>query len=145
MVPAMSLAESTDHDRQHGKQSLSGSILLVEDEMFIRMAMADALRKAGFAVLEAADGDEALSIYGSNEISMLITDIKMPGTVDGLALAKRVRTQRPSAKIVLVSANKYSDMASVADAVFFKPVSISHMLDCVRSLMEQSGDDRLPG
>lgn len=122
-------------------KSLGTSILLVEDEMFIRLAMADALRAAGFEVNEAADADEALRIYEANGAAMVITDIMMPGSIDGLSLAKLIRDRQPSAKIVLVSANKYSDMASVADAVFFKPVSIAHMLDSVRALMDVSGGE----
>lgn len=120
------------------------SILLVEDEMFIRMALADALRSAGFIVREAADGDEAYRLYSAAHVDMLVTDIKMPGAIDGLSLAKLVRAKSPDAKIVLVSANKYSDMASVADAVFFKPVSIAHMLDCVRALLGEQVGSGLP-
>lgn len=111
------------------------SVLVVEDELFIRMAMADALRSAGFNVYEAADGEAAYKIISSSDIAVLVTDIVMPGTLDGLSLAKRVRAESPQMKIVLVSGNKYSDMASVADAVFFKPVRMANMLDCVRELM----------
>jgi DNA-binding response OmpR family regulator len=111
------------------------SILVVEDELLIRMAMVDALRTAGYDVTEADTGDRAYEMLLDHDVTMLVTDIKMPGNLDGLALAKRVRSEKPATKIVLVSANKYSDMASVADAVFFKPVSVAHMLNCVRELM----------
>ncbi len=122
-------------DRQQGEmKDFAKSILVVEDELFIRMAMADALRSAGFKVCEAADGEAASQIIASGDIAVLVTDIIMPGALDGLTLAKRVRAQSPQIKIVLISGNKYSDMASVADAVFFKPVRVSSMLDCVREL-----------
>ncbi len=100
------------------------------------MAMGEALRSAGFNVIEAADGDQAHEVISSGDVSVLVTDIMMPGQLDGMALARLVRAQSPQTKIVLVSANKYSDMASVADAVFFKPVHISHMLSCVRELID---------
>jgi DNA-binding response OmpR family regulator len=137
VTEAKSLAQSLESlgVPSERRESAAPSILLVEDEMFIRMAMADALRHAGFEVYEAADGDEAFRLYSSSDITMLVTDIKMPGSINGISLAKLVRAQSPDVKIILVSATNYSVMASVADAVFFKPVSIAHMLDCVRSLI----------
>ena len=123
--------------RRQSRKDHEKSVLLVEDELVIRMAMGEALRNAGFHVIKAADGDQAHEVISSgDDIAVLVTDIIMPGQLDGMALARLVRAQLPQTKIVLVSANKYSDMASVADAVFFKPVHISHMLSCVRGLID---------
>lgn len=124
-----------DLSKPQKAQAAGPSILVVEDELFIRMALADSLRSAGFEVHEAADGDAAFEqIKQSADIGILVTDIQMPGALDGMSLAKRVREEAPHVKIVLVSANKYSEMASVADAVFFKPVRIAQVLDCIRAL-----------
>jgi len=62
------------------------TILVVEDESFIRFDLADALREQGHAVIEAASGDEALSRLASGmRRDLVISDVHMPGELDGLA------------------------------------------------------------
>jgi CheY-like chemotaxis protein len=80
------------------------TILVVEDEMLVRVMLADALRDAGYEAVEAVDGDEAIRLLrGSDNIKVVVSDIRMPGSLDGIALARRVRSERPDIKIVLVS------------------------------------------
>jgi CheY-like chemotaxis protein len=63
-------------------------VLIVEDEFLIRMASAEAIRDAGFEVLEAANADEAIGILESRrDIRVVFTDIQMPGSMDGAKLA----------------------------------------------------------
>jgi CheY-like chemotaxis protein len=79
------------------------TILVVDDEPFIRCVAADCLREAGYFILEADDGVEALSFLDENpEISVLFTDINMPG-MDGFALAAEVRVRRPLMRVILTS------------------------------------------
>jgi len=79
-------------------------ILLVEDDPFIRWESADALRQAGFAVLEAADADSAMAILQSRgDVSLLFTDVEMPGVIDGLELARRARDMWPTLRILVTS------------------------------------------
>ncbi len=79
-------------------------ILLVEDEIFIRMDVAATLRNAGFEVIEAACADAALEYVQSGEpIDLLLTDVQTPGDLDGLALAQRVRARYPTMPVVIVS------------------------------------------
>ncbi len=85
--------------------SRSAIILVVEDEVLIRMMMATELRAAGFAVLEAANADEALKVLRSSEpVDLMVTDIRMPGTMDGIRLAALVRGMWESIKIIIASA-----------------------------------------
>lgn len=72
------------------------TVLVVEDEVIIRMDISSALEAAGFRVLEAGNADEAITIlHQSPDIQVLFTDIDMPGSMDGLKLAAAVRDRWP--------------------------------------------------
>lgn len=92
-----SVAES----RQTGVEPRT--VLVVEDEVLIRMATADALRQSGFKVVEACDADEALEIIHAQLIpDALLTDIRLPGSMDGLQLAALLESTFPD-MLVFVS------------------------------------------
>src|SRR6476660_9330019 len=79
-------------------------VLVVEDEMVLRMRAVDIVEDAGFNSLEAVNADEALAILESrSDISVLFTDIQMPGILDGLKLAHAVHKRGAAIKIILVS------------------------------------------
>jgi CheY-like chemotaxis protein len=79
-------------------------VLLVEDEPLVRMLGADLLSEAGFEVVEAQDGDEALAALERRaDIEVLFTDVNMPGSLDGLALATVARGRRPDLKVLVGS------------------------------------------
>jgi CheY-like chemotaxis protein len=84
------------------------SVLLVEDEKLISTLVADQLSEQGFAVHEAATGDEALRYIKSGEkVDVMFTDVNLPGGIDGTELAIRVRDMRPDLPIVYAS-GRYS-------------------------------------
>src|SRR6201995_2152649 len=97
------------------------NVLVVEDEMILRMRAVDIVEDAGFCPVEAINADEAISILESrSDISLLFTDIQMPGTMDGLKLARAVHDRWPSIKIILVSGQvQPSDAERPADSRFF--------------------------
>ena len=73
------------------------TVLVVEDEMVLRMRAVDIVEDAGFKAVEAINADEALSILESrSDISLLFSDIQMPGTMDGLKLAQAVHVRWPA-------------------------------------------------
>jgi CheY-like chemotaxis protein len=79
-------------------------ILVVEDEFLLRMDAAEMVAAAGFVVVEAANADEAIEILETrSDIAVVFTDIQMPGTMDGLRLARAVRGRWPPIKIVATS------------------------------------------
>jgi len=79
-------------------------VLIVEDELLLRMDAADVIRAGGFEVLEAANADDAIEILEIRpDISVVFTDIQMPGSMDGLKLARAVRGRWPPIKIVATS------------------------------------------
>src|SRR5579863_9901913 len=76
-------------------------VLIVEDEFLIRKDAADMVRDAGFDVVEAENADEAILILESRlDITVVFTDIQMPGSMDGLKLAAAIRGRWPPIKIV---------------------------------------------
>jgi CheY-like chemotaxis protein len=79
-------------------------ILIVEDEALIRLDAADMIRDAGYDVVEAANADQAIVILESRfDITVVFTDIEMPGSMDGLKLAAAIRGRWPPIKIIATS------------------------------------------
>jgi two-component sensor histidine kinase len=103
----------------------------VEDEMVLRLRAVDIVEDAGFTAVEAVSADEALAILESrSDISLLFSDIQMPGSIDGLKLAHAVHERWPAIKIILVSGQiKPSEGDRPADSRFFgKPLVVSEMI-----------------
>jgi two-component sensor histidine kinase/ActR/RegA family two-component response regulator len=107
------------------------NVLIVEDEMVLRMRAVDIVEDAGFCPVEAVNADQAIAILESrSDISVLFTDIQMPGSMDGLKLAHAVHDRWPGIKIILVSGQVTpSDAERPADSRFFgKPLSVERMI-----------------
>src|SRR3954451_1940126 len=86
-------------------------VLIVEDEFLLRMNAVDVIAAAGFEAIEAANADEAIAILENRrDITVVFTDIQMPGSMDGLKLARAVRGRWPPIKIIATSSH-----ASVAE------------------------------
>ena len=84
--------------------SVPAVVLVVEDEMLLRMRAVDMVEDAGYTSVEAVDADQAVAILESrSDIALLFTDIQMPGSMDGLGLAHSVHDRWPPIKIILVS------------------------------------------
>ena len=113
-------------------------VLVVEDEMLLRMRAVDMVEDAGFTSVEAVDADQAIAILESrSDIALLFTDIQMPGSMDGLRLAHAVRKRWPPIKIILVSGQlKLADLELPADSRFFgKPLEAKVMIAQMRSMI----------
>jgi CheY-like chemotaxis protein len=79
-------------------------VLIVEDDFLLRMDAADMIAAAGFEAVEAGNADQAIEILEARrDISVVFTDIQMPGSMDGLKLARAVRGRWPPIKIVATS------------------------------------------
>src|SRR3954470_5776118 len=114
------------------------NVLVVEDEMILRMRAVDIVEDAGFNPVEAVNADEALSILESrSDISVLFTDIQMPGTLDGLKLAHAVYKRWPGIKIILVSGQvTLSDADKPIDSRFFgKPLETKQMIAEIQEMV----------
>jgi DNA-binding NtrC family response regulator len=85
------------------KTEAQETILVVEDDVLVRMPIAQYLRDCGYRVLEAVNADEAIAVLLHQETSVAIvfSDIEMPGSLDGFGLAKWVREHRPGLDVIL--------------------------------------------
>lgn len=80
------------------------SILVVDDEVLIRLDLADYLRECGYRVHEAASAAEAIAVLqGGHSIDLVFSDVQMPGEMDGFGLAQWVRTHCPGVQVILTS------------------------------------------
>src|SRR6267154_1852372 len=79
-------------------------VLVVEDEMLLRMKVVDMVEDAGYVPVEAVDADEAMAVLLSrSDIALMLTDVQMPGSMNGLELAHVVHARWPPIKIILAS------------------------------------------
>lgn len=114
----------------------AGPVLVVDDDVLVRSMIADEFREAGLVVVECGDADEALDVLRTGTlIALMFSDIRMPGTMDGIALARIVKRDYPAVKVVLNSSHMPDDGAP-RDAFFAKPWEPSIVLRTVRALLE---------
>lgn len=101
----------------------NASILVVDDEALIRMAMLDIVEEAGYSAVEAADADEAIvMLERCPRIAAVLTDINMPGgTMDGLQLSRMIRDRWPLVGLVLTSGRFVARTPQMPDGVHFIP------------------------
>ncbi len=114
----------------------AATILVVEDEMFIRMNTVEMVEDAGYAPLEAADADGAVAMLESrSDIAMIVTDIQMPGSMDGVKLAQAVHKRWPLIKIIVVSGLKQPIDLPANSRFFGKPLEAPNMISEIRSMI----------
>jgi CheY-like chemotaxis protein len=95
-------------------------ILVVEDEFLVRYSVADRLRSAGYAVVEAANAEEAIALCRSDAaIDLLFTDINLVGSANGLDVAECFRSDRPNAPVLYTSGKAIDRQRCVPGSVFF--------------------------
>jgi CheY-like chemotaxis protein len=113
-------------------------ILVVEDDVFIRMDAAQMIAGDEFDVIEAANADEAIAILEARlDVTVVFTDIQMPGSMDGLKLAAAIRDRWPPIKLIATSGRVALDRDDLPDGGRFlpKPYSPAQILKTIRELM----------
>ncbi|MGH3103223.1 MAG: response regulator [Gaiellaceae bacterium] len=118
-------------------------ILVIDDEQVIRNLMVEILEDAGHAVVGASDALRALELLGEESISLVVSDIIMPG-LTGLELLERVRLQRPSLPVIMVTGagthgNLTDALARGADGLVMKPFAHAELLDAVATALDRAG------
>jgi CheY-like chemotaxis protein len=115
----------------------SRTILVVEDEVLVRLALAETLRDEGFSVVEAANADEAIAVLSSStSIDVVLTDVNMPGSRDGIALGRYARATWPDLKVIVVSGRVApSGVAGAADAFLAKPYDPQNIVRIIEKLL----------
>jgi CheY-like chemotaxis protein len=118
-------------------QTKTPVVLIVEDEFLLRSHAVDMIAAAGFEVVEAANADEAIEILQvRQDIAVVFTDIQMPGSMDGLKLARAVRGRWPPIKIIATSGQFDVETADLPEGGRFlaKPYSPTQITGMLREL-----------
>ncbi len=98
------------------------TILIVEDDQLLRLLTVDIVEEAGFTALQADSADKAVAILEArSDIALLLTDLNMPGSMDGLKLAHAVRNRWPPIKIIVVSSRMPDCVLPTYSRFFIKP------------------------
>ena len=123
-------------------------ILVVEDEAIIRMGAVQMLEDAGFTVVEAGNAHDAVSILeGRNDVRAIFTDINMPGTMDGMRLARMVRGRWPPIHVIVTSGLVFpnNDDLPPGGKFIHKPYDPRHVIATLRELLGRTSpsDPRL--
>lgn len=113
------------------------TVLVVEDDQLILLNSRLVLENAGYCVLSAEDAGEALAVLDDHpEVSMLLTDIAMPGPIDGLELASRVFQLRPDLPVIVISGQTKVDGDDLPPSARFlaKPYTARHLIELLASV-----------
>jgi len=123
------------------QQSSMPTVLVVEDEVMVRMPIAEYLRDCGYNVVEACDADEAIAaVVESGPVNLVFSDVRMPGRMDGFGLAEWFRTNYPDVPVLLTSG--YNTSRGVARdtpgvRLIEKPYSQIQVARRIASLLDQ--------
>jgi DNA-binding NtrC family response regulator len=128
-----------DHPKPAGHVR-PATVLVVEDEVLIRVSVSDFLRECGFAVLDASNAAEARTILEAGVVvDLVFSDVQMPGEADGFALARWVRDHHPDVRVILTSGVvRMSEAAAdlCGEAGFLaKPYDNALLADRIRQLL----------
>jgi two-component system, response regulator PdtaR len=128
---------ATSGQKPNQETIIRSTVLVVEDEVLLRMVIADGLREAGYKVIEAANAEQALEALGySFDVKLILTDVQMPGSLDGVGLARIVRSAFPTIKIVLTSGRFGEVNGAEHDAFFAKPFDPIEVVEHIATLID---------
>ncbi|ADG83477.1 response regulator transcription factor [Thermincola potens] len=124
----------------------AGKILIADDEARMRKLVADFLKKEGYAIIEAADGRQALDLfYGNNDIDLIILDVMMPG-YDGWTVCREIRKSSQVPIIMLTARGEESDelfgFDLGADEYIAKPFSLKILAARIQALLRRVQNNR---
>ena len=124
-----------------GKPTRADTVLVLDDDVLVRMPICQYLRDCGYRVLEAANADEATTILQKQDIQVdvVLTDIEMPGAMNGFAFAKWARSVRPELHIVLAGTPERAARAAGElcehGPILTKPYDHKLVLDRIKHLL----------
>jgi len=119
---------------------MADTILLVEDQTLVRMAISQYLEECGYSVLESEDADQALELLQSHpEIDVVFTDVRIPGSIDGLGLAKWVIENRPRIVVMVASGHTAQEVLAkelCGAKAFSKPYKFEEVTNHIRDAIQ---------
>jgi two-component system, response regulator PdtaR len=111
-------------------------VLIVEDEVLIRMMLADHLRAAGFRVIECHRTADAIAVLRStSDVDAVVTDVRLPGEIDGIDLARLVRSDFAHIKVLLASGHLPRADGVDHDGFFRKPYNVDRLVARLNALL----------
>jgi CheY-like chemotaxis protein len=117
-------------------------ILVVEDEILVRLTAVTIAEDAGFEVLSAATADEALTVLEKRaDVRLVFTDVQMPGSMDGLRLAHAVRDRWPPVELIVTSGRRHIGANDLPDRGRFipKPYDFNALSQAFQEMVGASG------
>jgi two-component system, response regulator PdtaR len=115
------------------------SILVVEDEILVRYVICDYLRDCGFHVIEAGTADEALEYLRShNDVGLVFSDVRMPGSLDGIGLSQQVRLLYPHIPVILTSGHLLPGEID-GTPLMTKPYVLGDVAQKIRAILDDAG------
>jgi CheY-like chemotaxis protein len=137
---------SADPGLQRLENLHAQTVLVVEDEIFVRCAVGDHLRNCGMHVIEAANAVEAIRVLASGtDIDLVFSDVQMPGFVDGVDLAHWVALEHPSMKLVLTAGPAERSWGSATECIVLpKPYDHRDLEAAIRHLLDRRVATRVP-
>jgi CheY-like chemotaxis protein len=134
--------EEIEHSSAIRETGAGETVLVIDDEPTVRMLIVEVLVEAGYAALEAEDGPSGLKILDSGvRVDLLITDVGLPGGMNGRQVADAARASRPDLKILFVTG--YAENAAVGNGhlepgmeVITKPFVMADLADKITQMIE---------
>jgi DNA-binding response OmpR family regulator len=120
------------------------TILVVEDEVLVRLVIAEYLRECGYRVHEAAHANEAIAVLESPDVTIdiVFSDVVMPGDLDGFGLARWVRANRPNVEVILTStidrSAEIAGMLCEAGPLLTKPYEPQGVVERIKQLIARA-------
>jgi len=126
------------------ERSETATILVVQDEVLVRLVIAEYLRECGYKVHEAAHAEEAMAVLQAPEVSIdiVFSDVVMPGAMDGFGLSRWVRDNHPGIEVLLTSSiDRSADLAGMlceAGPMLEKPYEPHGVVDRIKQLIAKT-------
>jgi CheY-like chemotaxis protein len=134
------IMSSADPGLQRPPTVHAQTVLIIEDEIFVRCAVANHLRTCGLHVIEAANPMEAIRVLGCGaEIDLVFSNVQMPCFIDGVALARWIALEHPSIKVILTSGTAERSWGSSNGIVLPKPFDHRDLEAKIRQLLGEGG------
>ncbi len=119
------------------------TILLVDDEVLIRLMVSDFLQECGFKTLGASSADEAIEVLSKSQpfvIDLVLSDVRMPGIMDGFGLARWIRQNRPGMPVILCSGDvnkaQAAEQVCAGEPFLAKPFDLHFAVAKIRQLLD---------
>ncbi|HKW31048.1 MAG TPA: response regulator [Verrucomicrobiae bacterium] len=124
---------------------MNKTVLIVDDDLSVRKSLGKVLQEVGYNVIEAADGAEAVKLFKSGQVDLLLLDIDLP-IRDGWDVFKSITSQAPAFPIIIITGkdNQYDTaMAAGVGALMEKPLDVGQLLNTIQELLAESKEARL--